>query len=207
MSPDLLWWDPFTPDSFGLGELKTSGSWAAPEWGEDKCPDAARMQIIWGMGITGGALTQGYVIGLLDGRANKFFYPRVNFDNDIWQYMLELGRDFVEKVEKKIQPKASARDEDLLDKIIQKKETPVELNPNEAEVLFRAYDEAKEYYDLCQYKAKVAKEAIDDVKAQFRALTNGAAVGTWNDRKVMITERRRAGYTVQPASWVEVKVK
>lgn len=203
-SPDLIWWD---DQEEGIGEVKTSGLWARGAWSSESCPEAANMQVQWAMGLTGGKVNQAHVIGLLAGNTQNFYWPKTQFDYEVFSYMLELGERFLHLIKTDTPPEAEAGDTKLVEKLLKVSEGAQKELPAEAAALLGAFDDLYEQHRAASKAEATLKDSLEAVKNEIKMKAGEMGSFVAGNRVVTIKERSRNGYEVKPASWVELKVK
>lgn len=90
-----------------LLECKTTNAFKSEEWEDFKIPNEYILQVQWYLGITG--RTKGYVAVLIGGQ--QFKYSEVNFDEDLFNLMVESAKDFWNKVQNDIAPELTDGDD------------------------------------------------------------------------------------------------
>lgn len=95
-----------------LLECKTCSAYKLEEW-ENKIPREYVLQVIWYLGITG--RKRGWIACLIGGQ--KFDYKVIDFDEELFNLMIERAVKFWELVEKKVPPLILPEDSDTLGEV------------------------------------------------------------------------------------------
>ena len=95
-----------------LLECKTCSAYKLEEW-ENKIPREYVLQVIWYLGITG--RKRGWIACLIGGQ--KFDYKVIDFDEELFNLMIERAIKFWELVEKKVPPLILPEDSDTLGEV------------------------------------------------------------------------------------------
>ena len=97
-----------------LLECKTASLFKQDEWkgeqGLSNIPQEYILQVMWYLGITGRKI--GHIAVLIGGQ--KFQYSRIEFDQELFDQMVEAAKDFWEKVQNDIPPAIMADDDETL---------------------------------------------------------------------------------------------
>lgn len=92
-----------------LLECKTCSAYKLEEW-ENKIPREYVLQVIWYLGITG--RKRGWIACLIGGQ--KFDYKPIDFDQELFDMMLDKALKFWELVQKKVPPLILPEDDETL---------------------------------------------------------------------------------------------
>ena len=95
-----------------LLECKTCSAYKLEEW-ENKIPKEYILQVIWYLGITG--RKRGWIACLIGGQ--KFVYMAIDFDEELFNTMVEKAVKFWEMVQKQIPPLILPEDDEVLGEI------------------------------------------------------------------------------------------
>lgn len=95
-----------------LLECKTCSAYKLEEW-ENKIPKEYVLQVIWYLGITG--RKKGWIACLIGGQ--KFDYKPIEFDEELFNMMVEKAVKFWEMVQKQIPPLILPEDDEVLGEI------------------------------------------------------------------------------------------
>jgi len=106
-SPDYRVWE---DGKEGVLEIKKAGHWASKDYDDDAIADAAHVQLLAQMAVTG--LTFGYVCAMLGG--DRIVWKRIERDNDLIQRIECECIDFWHLVENRTPPSLAASDTDLM---------------------------------------------------------------------------------------------
>lgn len=205
-----------TPDSFiidkaenemGIVEVKHA-SFGLEMWGPECAPADAHIQVIWQMGIL--EIPFSFVTAIVGGQAADAIEPKFVFDdeaNHIYEQCLEKSRAFIECVQRDIPPGARLGDLAIINKIIKAAPSPeVRELPDEMIPVFDRYRKYKKEQSELESAARRLKKRTDDLKAQLVLACGGPSIGQLSDgREILFKHTERAGYTVDPTSYWEVK--
>lgn len=104
--------DRLITNSNELLECKTCSAYKLEEW-ENKIPKEYVLQVIWYLGITG--RKKGWIACLIGGQ--KFDYKPIEFDEELFNMMVEKAVKFWEMVQKQIPPLILPEDDEVLSEI------------------------------------------------------------------------------------------
>lgn len=95
-----------------LLECKTCSAFKLEEW-ENKIPKEYVLQVVWYLGITG--RKRGWIACLIGGQ--KFVYMQIDFDEELFNLMVEKAVKFWDMVQNKIPPLILPEDDEVLGEI------------------------------------------------------------------------------------------
>lgn len=95
-----------------LLECKTCSAYKLEEW-ENKIPKEYVLQVVWYLGITG--RKRGWIACLIGGQ--KFVYMQIDFDEELFNLMVEKAVKFWAMVQNKIPPLILPEDDEVLGEI------------------------------------------------------------------------------------------
>ena len=95
-----------------LLECKTCSAFKLEEW-ENKIPKEYVLQVVWYLGITG--RKKGWIACLIGGQ--KFVYMQIDFDEELFNLMVEKAVKFWDMVQNKIPPLILPEDDEVLGEI------------------------------------------------------------------------------------------
>ena len=133
-----------------LLECKTCSAYKLEEW-ENKIPREYVLQVIWYLGITG--RKRGWIACLIGGQ--KFDYKPIDFDQELFDLMIEKALKFWEMVKNDVPPMILPEDDTTL----------VELYPTHTEDLI----EIQEMNDRIAYLQEI-KMHIDEMTKEKREI-------------------------------------
>ena len=161
-----------------LLECKTCSTYRADEWEDiivkeeidgkivekviEKIPQEYLLQVIWYLGITN--KKRGYIAVLIGGQ--KFKYRKIDFDEELFDYMLKAAVEFWNCVVNKLPPAFIPSDNDLLVQIYPEQEEKAEyINDQKQEKLIDR---------LQNIKAKIKKleDKQDLIEARLKNIIN-----------------------------------
>ena len=138
-----------------LLECKTASFFKKDEWENDEIPQEYILQVMWYLGITGRKI--GHIAVLIGGQAFK--YKQIEFDQELFDQMVEAAKDFWGMVQSGTAPAVSADDD----------ETLKELYSTASDVMIKLYPQDDETTAACQaFEEKVAY--LQEVKAHIKSL-------------------------------------
>lgn len=149
-------------------ECKNTSVYAASEWAEDQCPDAAELQVQHQLAVTGAPY--GYVAGLIGG--NRHVVRRVDRDQELIDHIIEEEAEFWRHVLDRTAPPIVARDSiaDILASAgTPDDDGPLILDPDEAA-------EARTWVQAYQW-ATAAEKRAKDKKTEARNNLAAIAAG------------------------------
>ena len=194
----------FTLPDGGLLEAKNTGSWAREVWA-DGVPDAAHCQVQWQMGIV--RAPYAYVAALCGGRVDDFFIHRIDFNEEVFNQLLERGERFMALVKSETPPDAMHGDDDLVSLLAGKLEDrAVNLSQDEYPALTQYQNLSAQKKGLMSEAAEL-KEQMEAIQNRLRLIGNGASVLRCGGLEMHIKLRTRAGYEAKASEWYEYKVK
>lgn len=123
-----------------LLECKTASYFKKGEWEADEIPQEYILQVMWYLGITGRKI--GHIAVLIGGQSFK--YKQIEFDQELFDQMVEAAKEFWECVQNDNPPAVVANDD----------ETLKELYSNANEFMIELYPDSEE--------TKKAMEALED---------------------------------------------
>lgn len=160
-----------------LLECKTCSAYKLEEW-ENKIPKEYVLQVIWYLGITG--RKRGWIACLIGGQ--KFDYKVIEFDEELFNLMVEKAVKFWEMVEKEIPPVILPEDGEVLGEVFSEHSDDMienqEINERVAYVkeLEMHIDEMKKEVEEIKTELKAA------IKDKMGILTDTYKV-TWKNQK------------------------
>lgn len=157
-------------------ECKTASEYLKSSWEADKVPDAYMLQIQHYLAVTD--LPYCYIAVLIGG--NKFRHQRVDRDNELIDYIITIEHDFWQLVAKRTPPEVDGSDAstELLNRLYPSADPgSVILLPDEAEVLLKQYDEAKENLEHWENRKEESENKI-------KLLMENSEIAVLGDRKV-----------------------
>lgn len=162
--------------NWGVLECKTTSEWGRKNWTEDEVPAHYLIQLQHYLAVTG--YQYGYLAVLIGG--NKYKHYKLNRDEDIINYLVEIEKEFWHLVETNTPPAidGSESSSDVLKKLYPEAEPGLEIMlPSTALELIELYEQASE-----EEKAAIAKK--DEAGNKLKALLGDAEAGVLGDRKI-----------------------
>lgn len=160
---DELEWAVCTPDFFVQGgdaivETKHTSYRRGWEWDEQTCPEQYLVQLQWQLGVC--ECSTGYVAGLVGGDPREFYYPRFEFDSELWERMVERAEAFLQCVKSDIPPPAGSDDRKLIQRAVDKRlDKPAELSPLDS----CAFELWVEEINLARRKIRALREEVKEL--------------------------------------------
>ena len=184
-------------------ECKSTSQFRAAEW-DGEIPDSAHLQLHFQMGILG--VQEGAAAALIGGR--DFAYQECTFRQDIFEQLVTLGEQFLARVKSDTPPPAMAGDATLVALLNGDiGDQMLTLEDEAAVLLVESLAELDRLRLEHEREVKPLKAQIEAKKALLQQLLGNSAGATVAQYVVTQKKRERSGYTVQPTSWVEIKVK
>lgn len=172
-------------------ECKTASEYLKGDWEDEEIPAAYLLQIQHYMAVTG---YKAWHIAVLIG-GNKFIHKRIERDEELISYLIQIEKDFWENhVLKEIPPAFDGSDAsvDLLKALYPKSEPDSEINlPSEAETLIDALDQLKDDLKELQIKEKEYKNKIKDFMGTTEKAFAGTRKVTWKSASVTRIDSKR----------------
>jgi len=159
-----------------LLECKTCTLWKKEEW-EAGIPEEYILQVVWYLGITGRSV--GWIAVLIGGQ--KFMFKRIDFDEELFNTMLEKALDFWQHVQDKTAPEAMAQDTDTL----------FELYPEHTDDLIQNQEIEERVAYLQETKMQI-KDMQDEQKKLETELKSMIA-----DKSGILTQKYKVTWNVQ----------
>ena len=149
-----------------LLECKTTSAFKKDEWEGEEIPQEYILQVMWYLGITGRKV--GHIAVLIGGQTFK--YKKIEFDQELFDIMVEAAKDFWGKIQTKTAPAVSADDDDTLKNLYGGEHTDIiiDLFPTDetSAVATAAFEERVAY--LQEVKAH-----IQELEKEKKELENG----------------------------------
>lgn len=175
-------------------ECKTASEYLKGDWEGEEIPAAYLLQIQHYMAVTG--FKAWWIAVLLGG--NKFHYKRIERDEEIIQYLIEIEKDFwLNHVEKENPPVFDGSDAsvDLLKALYPESEPESEINlPGEAETFIEALDALKEELKATETKKKEYENRLKDMLKDKETGLVSDRIVTWksHNQNRLDTKRLKA---------------
>jgi len=188
------------PDDLKLAELKTANYRNWKDWDDGAIPEAYELQLQWQMGVTG--IQSGYLACMVGGNPNEFYYPFLEFDNEIWNIMLDAAVDFRDCVQRDVPPEPGPGDAKLIEKILSRYDSDrmlPEAELIEAEtlipMLLALRNKKKELQDAVDQESDEIKTIENKLRLILGASTAASAAGyRFEVQTVNVAERVSPAY-------------
>lgn len=206
--PDFSWWvvspdfHVFENSEMGLLETKSVSFRSIKKWEDGKIPDYAHCQLQWQLGATG--LKFGYVGALIGGDMREFVFKRFERSDDVIGQMKELAEKFIELVKTDTPPLVTDGD-DIRKVFSELKDETTELAV-EARDLFTSFDALDDQISTDSAALDEKKKQRDSIKNQLAMMCGGAKTGTFEDRKIQISEQVRKEHLVKESRFLRIKI-
>jgi putative phage-type endonuclease len=171
-----------------LLECKTCSAFKKDEWENDEIPQEYILQVMWYLGITGRKV--GHIAVLIGGQSFK--YKQIEFDQELFDTMVEAAKDFWQKVQDEVPPEVMPNDDDTLKDMYQTHtEAMVELFPTDDESAQAtsaieekiAYlQEIKGHIKSFQDEQKAIETSLKDIIQGFAGIKTPRYVVTWKSQ-------------------------
>lgn len=172
-------------------EAKNTSDFRRDEWVQDKeVPIEVIYQTMWNMGLAGAK--EGYAAALIGG--NKFRWCKFDFDQELFDMMIEKAVDFMRMVKDKIPPMAVYGDDDILAQLFPGNPELDEIDVPEEDV--EHLSEKLIFLDELKAEIKVKKEAQKTMEVAIKQYME--------DSELMKVEDRRVTWKSQTATRVDV---
>ncbi len=148
-----------------LLECKTASFFKKDEWENDEIPQEYILQVMWYLGITGRKV--GHIAVLIGGQSFK--YKQIEFDQELFDQMVEAAKEFWDCVKNDNPPKVMADDDvTLKDLYSTNNEFMIELYPDS--------EETKKAMESLEEKVSYLQEIkmhIKEMEAEKKELETG----------------------------------
>lgn len=172
-------------------ECKTASEYLKGDWEGEEIPAAYLLQIQHYMAVTG--FRAWWIAVLLGG--NKFHFKRIDRDEEIIQYLIEIEKDFwLNHVVKENPPIFDGSDAsvDLLKALYPEAEPDSEISlPGEAETYIDALEAIKEELRESEVKKKEYENQLKDMLKENETGLVGGRVVTWKSYKTSRLDTKR----------------
>lgn len=172
-------------------ECKTASEYLKGEWEDEEIPAAYLLQIQHYMAVTG---YKAWHIAVLIG-GNKFIHKKVERDEELISYLIQIEKDFWENhVLKEIPPAFDGSDSsvDLLKALYPESEPELEINlPKDAETLIEALEVIKSDIKESETKKKEYENKIKALMGVNEKAYAGIRKITWKSNNVTRIDSKR----------------
>lgn len=172
-------------------ECKTASEFLKGEWEAEEIPAAYLLQIQHYMAVTG---YKAWHIAVLIG-GNKFIHKKVDRDDELINYIIQIEKDFWENhVLKEVPPSFDGSDAsvDLLKALYPESEPESEINlPKEAERLIEALDVIKTDLKESETKKKEYENKLKELMGANEKAFAGTRKITWKSSNVTRIDSKR----------------
>lgn len=181
-----------------LLECKTCSVFKKDEWENDDIPQEYILQVMWYLGITGRKI--GHIAVLIGGQSFK--YKQIEFDQELFDQMVEAAKEFWEHVQNDTPPAIMADDDETLKELYgEHNDFMIELFPEdekttEATMAFEekvAYlQEIKAHIKSLEDEKKEIETGIKDIIKDNLGIKTPKYVITWKLQKGQISYDKEA---------------
>lgn len=160
-----------------LLECKTCSAYKLEEW-ENKIPKEYVLQVIWYLGITG--RKRGWIACLIGGQ--KFVYMPIDFDEELFNLMVEKAVKFWNMVQNKIPPLILPEDDEVLGEIYSEHTNDM-LEMSEMNDRVAYLQEIKMHIDELNKEKREIETELKTVIAEKAGLLTDKYKVTWKTQK------------------------
>lgn len=202
-------WATASPDFLGVDEhdvpfiveCKNTSHRHASEWSETDAPTNAVFQLQWQLGVLG--IPYGYIAGLIGGDPKEFYYPRFDYDQELFEKLIQIVSQFKNCVDTESLPDVTGTDSKLLDEIFEPRtgaEKAIEANDYDAvcdhmSVINHARKEKKEI----EVKMAEVDNVIKVCQNSIKVIMGKHSVGLLPDGRVIKISTINVPSRVNPA--------
>lgn len=204
-TPDYYAYIPVNDDVVKvLLEIKTAGQWAKESWAEG-IPDHAHCQVQWQMGVSG--VRKSVVAALIGGR--ELVYKVVDFDQDIFDGLVALAKNFMDKyvTTNTMPPAVSHEDGEIALKVYGYRADEVATLPDEAADWIGTWQTAEKLKKVAKAEVDKYDDQIKEAKANLTGMLKGAGAGMYGNVLITNKETHRKEYLSKATSYWQVKMK
>ena len=155
-----------------LLECKTCSLFKKDEWENEDIPKEYILQVMWYLGITG--RKTGYIAVLIGGQSFK--YKKIEFDQEMFDIMVNAAKDFWEHVQNDTPVAASADDSETLKELYSEcNEVLIEMFPEDektAEATI-AFEEKVAHLQELKREAKELDAEKKQIEAEIKEIIKG----------------------------------
>lgn len=172
-----------------LLECKTTSAYNKDQWEGEEIPQEYILQVMWYLGITGRKI--GHIAVLIGGQTFK--YKQIEFDQELFDIMVNAAKEFWDKVQTNTPPAVSADDDDTLKDLYgSHNDIIIDLFPtdNKSAVATAAFEEkvaylqeVKAHIKNLQAEQKEIEAGIKDVIKDNLGIKTPRYVITWKSQK------------------------
>ena len=171
-----------------LLECKTCSAYKLEEW-ENKIPKEYVLQVIWYLGITG--RKRGWIACLIGGQ--KFDYKVIEFDEELYNLMVEKAVKFWEQVQNNVPPVILPEDGETLGEVYSEhSEDMIENND---------INERVAYVKELEMHVDEMKKEIEEIKTELKA-TIKDKMGIITDTYKVTWKNQKGAYTYDKEAMV-----
>lgn len=158
-------------------ECKTCGSHKKEEWEDDKIPKEYILQVIWYLGIT--KKKKAYIAVLIGGQ--QFMYKSIEFDKELFDVMVDMAKEFWNKIQTKTMPNVSASDNPILLKIFPTNNEELIENQEIESKVIKLQEVKDEISTLTDEKEMLEVEIKNTIGENLGVLTDKFKI-TWKEQ-------------------------
>lgn len=189
-----------------LAEAKSSGGyWQKEEWGIDKAPDSAQLQLQWYLMLTG--LPSGYCIGFLGNSPRHFYYPHFERDDSLENQIVSMVEAFRELVKSDTPPEPRAGDKETIEDLFLPKEEAISLDTELAINLCTQWHNFKDAEKSLKGEVDKLKEQREKIENDLRLMLQGCKKGIAGPYTLRVKETHRKEYVCKATSYTTFDVK
>jgi putative phage-type endonuclease len=189
-----------------LLEAKNTGWWAKDQWGEDKAPDYAHVQVQWQLYVIG-TVQAARIAGLIGGDPRNFVTCRFEVDSRIQETLLAAALKYRACIESDTPPEVGPEDKAAVCEAFPPTEGHIIELDDEAGALIKEHDEVAEILKAKNADAKKLEDLKKALQAKLALKLGDAEAGVFEGRQVVKKKVERKGYEVKPCEFWQVTVK
>lgn len=152
-----------------LLECKTASFFKKDEWENEDIPQEYILQVMWYLGITGRKV--GYIAVLIGGQSFK--YKRIEFDQELFDTMVEAAKEFWNCVKTDTPPQIMADDDDTMKELYATHtDSYIELYPTDerTQEAVNAHEEKVAYLQELKNHIKELQKEQKEIEAHLKDL-------------------------------------
>lgn len=161
-----------------LLECKTCSAFKKEEWDESNIPQEYVLQVMWYMGITG--RKKAWIAVLIGGQSFK--YKEVEFDQELFDVMVERAKSFWESVQNNVTPEITLNDGETLREMFPKSSGDI-VEDMEADTEIAYRQELKEAISQQQEELKLVEAKIKNRIQNNLGISTLKYIATWKEHE------------------------
>lgn len=175
----------FIVDESELLEAKTATIRQLHKWDDEGTPEHIAIQLQWQLGVLG--LERGHIGALIGGDPENFMVRTFDLDHELFSALLELGFDFLEKVQKDEPPEPGERDSKLITQLVKRNNSARLFTSETAEKIGPYFDDL---VGLRDRKSELDAE-VRKLEAQIKTYENTLKLAAGESSEAAFADGRR----------------